>query len=174
MKEFARLYTELDQTTKTNAKIDAMANYFASADDASAAWATYFLTGRRLKRLVSTRMLREWAAEVSKLPSWLFEECYQTVGDLAETLALLVPPATTAEELDLCQWVETKLMPLRGLPELEAKSRVLELWSMTSPSQRFLLNKLITGGLRVGVSQKLVLRSLAKHVGSTSRSFRIA
>lgn len=165
MKEFARLYTELDQTTKTNAKIDAMANYFASADDASAAWATYFLTGRRLKRLVSTRMLREWAAEVSKLPSWLFEECYQTVGDLAETLALLVPPAATSEELDLCQWVETKLMPLRGLPELETRSRVLELWSMTSPSQRFLLNKLITGGLRVGVSQKLVLRSLAKHSG---------
>jgi DNA ligase-1 len=165
MREFARLYTELDQTTKTNAKVDALANYFSTADDASAAWATYFLTGRRLTRLVSTRLLREWAAEVSQLPTWLFEECYQTVGDLAETLALLVPPATTTEELDLCQWVETKLIPLRDLTELDAKASILELWSRTSPSQRFLLNKLITGGLRVGVSQKLVVRSLAKHSG---------
>jgi DNA ligase-1 len=165
MREFARLFTDLDQTTKTNAKVDAMANYFATANDASAAWAIYFLTGRRLKRLVSTRLMRAWAAEASQLPTWLFEECYQTVGDLAETLALLVPPATTTEELDLCQWVETKLIPLRDLPELEVKSRILELWSMTSTSQRFLLNKLITGGLRVGVSQKLVVRSLSKHSG---------
>ena len=162
---FAELFTQLDQTTKTNVKIEAMARYFAQADPSSAAWAIYFLTGRRLKRLVSTRLLRNWAAEASALPIWLFDECYQTVGDLAETMARVIPSVNSLPSKDLYALVTEDLLPLRHLEESEARSRILHIWKTSRYEQKFLINKLMTGGLRVGVSQKLVLRSLAKHSG---------
>jgi DNA ligase-1 len=86
---FARLYAEIDNTTRINAKVDAMVEYFTRADPADAAWAVHFLSGERPKRLINVRQLVEWATSLTDVPNWLFDECYDAVGDLAETIALL-------------------------------------------------------------------------------------
>jgi DNA ligase-1 len=91
VKAFTRLFTELDETTRTSEKLAALERYFAVAAPADAAWALAFLSGQGVPRAVTSRQLREWTAEAAGLPLWLVEECYEAVGDLAETMALLVP-----------------------------------------------------------------------------------
>ena len=124
MKAFVELFEALDRTTKTNAKVSALVEYFRETEPADAAWAVYFLTGQRLKRLVGTRELREWTAEFAGLPLWLVEDSYQHVGDLAETMALLAPePETTPDELpSLGRLVESKIRPT-GPPRRSGRCR---------------------------------------------------
>ena len=90
MRRFHGLYQALDATSRTSRKEAALVAYFEAAPAADAAWAAHLLLGRRGRRTVNTRHLREWAAEESGLPLWLVEESYDAVGDLAETIALLV------------------------------------------------------------------------------------
>src|SRR5829696_5803961 len=112
MKRFARLYTALDETTSTSEKVAALAAYFSSTPPGDAAWALHFLIGRRPKRLISARKLRVWAAEEAQLPEWLVDESYQAVGDLAETITLLLPTSDVPTDLPLTYWVE-RLLRLR-------------------------------------------------------------
>ena len=112
MKAFARLYVELDATTSTSGKLDALKRYYAIAGEADAAWATYFLAGGRPRQAVPTKLLRECATEFSALPEWLFDECYQAVGDFAETVAHVLPPPRHVSDVGLAEWVE-RLMSLR-------------------------------------------------------------
>lgn len=161
MKAFADLYAALDETTKTSAKVAALARYFAAADPADAAWAVYFLTGRKPKQVVPSKRLREWATEAAGVPQWLFEESYHAVGDIAETIALLLPDAGRTSDRPLHEWVEERLLPLRNRPEAEQKAALLDAWSELDTRQRFVWNKLITGEFRVGVSQLLVTRAVA-------------
>lgn len=162
MKAFAALFAELDETTRTGEKVAAMARYFRTADPADAAWAVYFLTGRKPKQVVPTKLLRQWAVERAGVPDWLFDECYHAVADLAETMALLVPPPTAADDRPLARWVEDDLLPLRGAGPEEQRRVILHAWDVFDTRERFLWNKLITGQLRVGVSQLLVVRALAE------------
>ncbi len=161
MKAFATLYSRLDATTSSNAKLAAMRDYFREADPADAAWAVYFLAGGRPRQLVPTRVLRETAMQVAQLPEWLFEESYQAVGDLAETISLLVPPTTHSSDDGLAIWLEEKLLPLRGLPPQEQASRLAEYWTQLERLSLMVSIKLITGAFRVGVSKLLVTRALA-------------
>ena len=164
MKRFADLFTTLDQTTRTNAKVAALADYFRDAPDSDRLWTIALLSGRRPKRGVTTTLLREWAAEIADIPLWLFEECYPIVGDLSETIALVLPPATGTSDRTLTDWLET----VRDLGTLEPDARkavILDAWATLPPIERFLFNKLITGGLRIGVSQKLMTRALAQATG---------
>ena len=161
MMRFAELYARLDATTKTNEKIAAISGYLEHADVADAAWAVYFLSGNKLRQLVPTKLLRVWATEQADIPPWLFDECYQTVGDLAETLALVVPPGTLQDSVTLAQWIERRLMPLRGLNEVDQRAKVLEIWGETPADVRLVIMKLITGAFRVGVSRQLVTRAIA-------------
>ena len=163
MRRFAELYRQLDSTTKTNDKIAAMVDYFRDAPAADAAWATHFLSGNKLRRLVPTGLLRRWAAEEANVPTWLFEESYQAVGDLAETLSLIVPGEQTLEDQSLTHWIDTKLLPLRSLAESEQRAAVIDIWRSTDSGTRFVVMKLITGAFRVGVSKRLVTRAIAKH-----------
>jgi DNA ligase-1 len=162
MRLFAECYRQLDETTKTNRKIAAMRDYFAQAQPADAAWAVYFLCGRKLNRLILARNLRAWAAEMADVPDWLFDECYDAVGDTAETIALLLPPPTIAPEMPLHRWMEEVLLPLAKLPEPDQRESLRASWSQLSPAERFVFNKLVTGNFRVGVSQGLVIRALAE------------
>ncbi len=163
MKAFADLFDRLDRTTATNAKVAALVDYFRSADPADAAWTVRLLTGKRLKRLVNTRELREWTAEVSGLPAWLVEDSYEQVGDLAETMHLLLPPGVENDAgLELSAMIEQHIKPLRELDDAERQRAVTELWRSLDGTQRFLFNKLLTGGFRVGVSKRLVTRALAE------------
>ncbi|MEE5119456.1 ATP-dependent DNA ligase [Pseudomonas alliivorans] len=161
MKAFAELYTRLDATTSSNAKLEAMREYFEQADPQDAAWAVYFLSGGRPRQLVPTRILREQAMTLGHLPEWLFEESYQAVGDLAETLSLLLPQAEHSNEQGLALWMEEKLLPLRGLPPEELAERLPAFWSQLDRSSLMVCIKLITGSFRVGVSKLLVTRALA-------------
>ncbi|MEZ5364832.1 MAG: ATP-dependent DNA ligase [Bryobacterales bacterium] len=165
MKAFSDLYQQLDSTTKTNRKLRAMEDYFRAAAPEDAAWAVYILTGRKPKRLLRNRLLAEWAYGAAGVPEWLFGECYEAVGDFAETIALLLPEAPEADPDPLHVWVEQRLLRLRGASEEIQREAMLEAWRKLSHEQRFVWNKLITGELRVGVSQRLVVRALANVAG---------
>ncbi|MEQ7917829.1 ATP-dependent DNA ligase [Xanthomonas sp. WHRI 1810A] len=161
MKAFAELYSMLDATTSSNAKLAAMQQYFAAAAPEDAAWAVYFLSGGRPRQLVPTRLLREQAITLSALPEWLFEESYQAVGDIAETLSLLLPEAEHSSDEGLATWMENKLLPLRGLPPEELMARLPMFWAQLDRLSLMVCLKLITGSFRVGVSKLLVTRALA-------------
>jgi len=165
MIRFTELYHAVDATTKTNEKISAMANYFAAALPEDAAWATYFLSGNKFKQLVPTSSLRKWAAEEANIPSWLLDESYHAVGDLAETLSLVVPPGTIVDDLSLSQWIENRLMPLRNMNESAQREVITTIWKQTPAKMRLVIMKLITGAFRLGVSKGLVTRAIAEHTG---------
>src|SRR5580700_4232757 len=161
MKAFAELYAVLGETTKTNEKVAALTSYFARVPAADAAWAATFLIGRRPKRLLESRKLAQWAIEESGIPEWLFAECYQAVGDFAETIALLLPPAQSSSNLPLHYWIEERLLPLREADDETRRASLISAWREMDERQRFVWNKIITGEFRVGVSQSLVVRAVA-------------
>ncbi len=165
MRRFAALYAELDASTATGAKLDALLRYYAEAPAADAAWATYFLAGGRPRQAVPTALLRAVALRAAGIEDWLFEECYQAVGDLAETIALVLPPPAHAGDEPLAVWIEQRLLPLRGLSPAEQSARLAAMLDELDTAGRFLLLKLIGGGFRVGVSRLLVQRALAQHAG---------
>src|SRR5262245_35964584 len=169
MREFASLYDEIDTTTATNLKVAAMVRYFRCAPPADAAWAAYILSGRRLKRFIGPALLRRWLVDASGLPEWLVDESYATVGDLAESIALLMdlsaggaaPVATQSEDLPLARWIEDRLLPLRNADEPRQREDIVNWWRTLPYRECFLLNKLLTGELRVGVSELLATRALS-------------
>src|SRR5688500_8109056 len=161
MKLFTELYVELDQTNKTNEKVEAMRFYFERAAPADAAWAFYFLSGRKPRQIVPSRFLREWAIEMSGIPDWLYLESRDTVGDGAETSALLLPNTASIDETPLNILVEQQLLPLRGSDPDTQREAVTDAWSRMNYSQRLVYNKLISGAFRVGVSQQLFVRALS-------------
>ena len=191
MKAFAALYTALDETNKTSEKVEALTRYFRTVAPDDAAWALYFLIGRRPRQAVNSTRLRAWATEASGLPDWLVGESYDAVGDFAETVALLLPdegqmtndegsqsaqdggantqesPSSFAlrpsplQDLPLHTWIEDVLLPLRDMDEATQRETILATWTALGQRERLVWNKLITGGFRVGVSQRLVVRALA-------------
>ena len=123
MRAFAELYNALDETTRTNEKVEALTRYFAHAEPADAAWAVYFLIGRKPRQVVPSKKLREWAVELAGVPDWLFQESYDAVGDVAETVALLLPIPDRSSDLPLSHWVEDRLLALRTSDEAAQKPR---------------------------------------------------
>ncbi len=163
MKDFARLIRKLDSTNKTSVKVKALATYFELAPEPDKVWTIAILSHRRPSRPVNTTLLREWAAEASGIPHWLFEESYHIVGDLAETIALVVPGKKQIEK-SLAEVLD-ELITLKSRPEDEKKNYVVEHWKGFSFYERFVFTKFITGGFRIGISQKLMTRSLSQATG---------
>lgn len=164
MKSFAALFNAIDQSTKTTVKVAALAEFFATAPESDRIWTIALFSGRRPNRAVTTTRLREWGAEVAGIPLWLFEEAYPIVGDLAETIALVLPPPLSESDHGLTHWINT-LRALSDVEEAARKSVVIGAWDSLDTTQRFLFNKLLTGGFRIGVSQKLMTRALARATG---------
>ena len=162
MRRFADLYQSLDASTATTAKVAAMVAYFRDAPADDAAWAVYFLAGGKPRQVVPTALLRQTACAVAGIDDWLFEECYQAVGDLAETISHVLPPPAAHNDEGLAHWVEQRLLPMKGLGPAEQALRLREALDMLDAQGRFLLVKLIGGGFRVGVSKLLVQRALAQ------------
>lgn len=167
LKRFTNLYLRLDATTKTNDKVQAMRDYFAQAPAEDACWAVAALAGKGITRTVRSGWLRQWAAELAGYEPWLIDRCYGVVGDLSETLALIVPDPPDDRRIDepLHVVVEQRLAPLAMLDEAGQKKLVLETWSRYGRDERFMFHKLLRGGLRVGVSRVLVVRALAEAAG---------
>jgi DNA ligase-1 len=168
MKAFAALYSELDATTSSLAKQAALQRYLQTAPAADAAWAVYFLAGGKPRQLVPTKLLRLLAQEAAGLPEWLFDESYEAVGDLAETISLLLPPPTEQHDLQLAEWIEQHLLPLRALGKTDPDKLPGALraqWRRLAPEERLVYFKLMTGSFRVGVSRLQVTQALAAVAG---------
>ena len=165
MKEFAALFAALDATTSTKKKTDALLAYFQRARPADAAWALYFLAGGKPRQTVPTGLLRTAAREAAGIPEWLFDESYDVVGDLAETIAHVLPPARETVDLPLHVWIEQRLLALRGQAPDAVSVALKGYWSELDTPGRFLLTKLIGGAFRVGVARNLVLRALSEASG---------
>jgi DNA ligase 1 len=165
MQQFADLVTKLGTSTKTNDKMNALVEYFAVADDKDKVWVIAIFSGRRPKRAVNTTQLATYAVEMIHLPFWLFEESYHTVGDLAETITLLLPERTSKEPntKPLHYYIE-QLKAIEKEAEEVRKQFIIDCWMEMDYAERFVFNKLITGGFRIGVSQRLMVNALAKTV----------
>ncbi|MDB5937175.1 MAG: ATP-dependent ligase [Massilia sp.] len=161
MREFARLFAELDETTATNRKLEALQAYFQRAAPENAAWAVYFLAGGKPRQAVPVKLLRQYAVEYAQLDEWLFEESYQAVGDLAETIAHILPPPERHSDVGLAEWMQERIGPLRGADPATIREALFTYWNELDTRERFLLSKLIGGGFRVGVSRLLVTRALS-------------
>ena len=164
MKNFAELIKALDSTNKTNTKVAALAAYFEVASDEDKLWTIAILSHRRPPRPVNTTYLRMWASELANIPLWLFEESYHIVGDLAETIALVIPAASSSSEKSLTQFME-EMQVLKKKSDEEKREYLHEHWIALNYYERFVFTKLITGSFRIGVSQKLMTRALAKATG---------
>lgn len=162
MKHFAQLISSLESTNKTNAKIDAIVNYLENAPDNDKLWFLALFTGKRPKRPVNTNYLKQWALEITGLPEWLFVESYTSVGDLGETLSLILPAPEHHIEKTLSEWMG-ELLELKDKTEEEKKQYVLQSWNGLDYTERFIFNKLIGGSFRIGVSKKLLINALSKY-----------
>ena len=163
MRLFSALYDQLDASTSTAAKLHALGRYYAQAPAADAAWATYFLAGGKPRQVVPTAVMRALACRRAGIDDWLFDACYQAAGDLAETIAQVLPGAGAGSSAGLAEWVEQRLLPLRGMSPAEQADRVGAAWDELDAAGRFIFVKLVGGGWRVGVSRLLVQRALAVH-----------
>jgi DNA ligase-1 len=164
MNEFVDLFLKLDQTNKTNDKIEALEDFFRHASPSDRLWMIALFTGRQPKRTISSRYLKEWVIEKTQLPEWLYEETYQVVGDLAETLALLLPQQSSTKKSTLTDWMlATQNLANQSLPE--KKAVILTLWDQLDSKERLVFNKVLIGGFRLGVSQNLIIRALANVTG---------
>jgi DNA ligase-1 len=164
MKLFAELVLEIGNATKTNDKLDALTAYFAAAGDKDKVWVIAIFSGRRPRRAVSSGELQEYLIEQTTLPSWLIEECYHTVGDLAETIALLLPDSVNNHPSQPLHYYLEHLTSLAAEAESAKKKFIVDSWTAMNRNEKFVFNKLITGGFRIGVSQKMMVNALAKSV----------
>ena len=170
MKRFAALYERLDRSTATNDRLAALVDYFAAAPAADAAWAAWLLSGGKVggarQKIATTTELRQWLSELTGTPMWLVEDSHAHVGDLAETLALLLDdPPGDDEALSLAQWIEQRLLPVANTAPEQRRAVVTAAWRCLPFAQRLVFNKLLTGSLRIGVSAGLVQKALARHAG---------
>ena len=166
MDNFTNLFHELDSTNSNNAKVRSLVKYFETVEREDALWMVSLFIGKRPKRTITLSLLREWTAEISEIPYWLFEESYHVIGDLAETIAILLPEPNKAENYTLTGII-TKIKALGDLEESEKRSHVFDLWNSLSRESRFLFNKILTGGFRVGVSKKTIVKALSQHLNET-------
>jgi len=163
VRKFTLLFEELDSTTKSNEKIEALVRYFNSETFQNISIALKFLFGERIPRIASPKELRAWVSEISGVVPWLMEESYEFVGDLAETVSLLVPPGQCGTlNLSICDVVNNYLRPLHGMEESVRKQKIIEIWNRTQGNELLLINKMLTGGLRVGASKRLVLKAMSR------------
>ncbi|MCW1962132.1 ATP-dependent DNA ligase [Chryseobacterium viscerum] len=167
MRHFADLINALETTNKTNAKIDAIIDYLERAPDEDKVWFIALFTGKRPKRNVNTNYMKEWALEITKLPYWLFQESYSSVGDLGETLSLILPPPQEKIERSLSEWMND-IVSLKGKTDTEKKEFVLHSWNGLDYTERLIFNKLIGGSFRIGVSDKTLINALTKFSGQES------
>lgn len=167
MRHFAELINALESTNKTNAKIDAIIDYLERAPDEDKVWFIALFTGKRPKRNVNTNYMKEWALEITKLPFWLFQESYSSVGDLGETISLILPPPTEKIERSLSDWMND-IINLKTKNDTEKKEFVLNSWNGLDYTERLIFNKLLGGSFRIGVSDKTLINALTKFSGQES------
>ena len=166
MDEFTQMYLRLDATTKTTNKLLVLKSYFGEVSEADTLWALWLLSGNTVRRAVTSTQLKDWAADAGRIPRWLFDESYIRVGDLAETVSMVITQnQLPAKPKSLAEWM-TEISNLRQQPETSRRTYIESAWHQLDGPQRYLFTKLITGAFRVGVSRGLTVRALASHIGA--------
>jgi len=168
MRLFSELVVLLGTSTRTNDKLDALTRFFTAAADNDKVWVIALFSGRKPKRTVNATQLATWSLEMTNIPSWLFEESYHTVGDLAETIALLLPEAKDPEQDNSLSYYLSRLIEIGSESDIVKKDFILQCWAHMNKDERFVFNKLITGGFRIGISQKMIVNALARTTGTTA------
>ena len=163
MKQFTQLFLQLDRTNKTNEKVELLTSYFLTAPEEDKLWALALFTGRRPPRSIKTAQLHAWALEQTNIPEWLYRESYNSVGDMAETISLLLPANPSASNNSLSEWFHL-LASMKNENDEAKKEFILSAWKQFSPHEIFVFNKLIMGSFRIGVSQTLVVRAVSEAV----------
>jgi DNA ligase-1 len=161
MQHFTNLFLQLDRTNKTNEKVELLKAYFLSEPDEDRIWALALFTGRRPPRKIKTNQITEWAIEEAQIPVWLFEECYDSVGDLAETISLVLPRHESTSQSSLNEWF-SYLSQLNSATDDQKKELIKNAWKQLSSYETFVFNKLLMGSFRIGVSQTLVIRAIGE------------
>jgi DNA ligase 1 len=161
MELFADMFSLLDQTNKTLDKVDIIKEYFNNAPDEDKLWVLYFFSGGKLKKYFNTSQLWNWAVEYSGLPDWLVSESYNSVGDMAETISLILPNPEKQSKESLVYWINY-LEAMKDITESERREKIINAWKSLNQAERFVFIKIITGGFRVGASQKIVINSLSE------------
>lgn len=167
MRKFAALFEKIDQVQSTNEKVEHIKNYFETCTDEDGAWALFFLSGHRLKRLIGSGIMLEWCRELLQLPVWLIEDSYASVGDTAETITLLLPRKEEGEvgnEYSLSEWMETIIKPLQKAALDEKREVIISYWKTLSSKEIFIMNKILTGSFRMGISSLLTLKALSQAI----------
>ncbi|TDQ11132.1 ATP-dependent DNA ligase [Pedobacter metabolipauper] len=167
MRRFTELIQQLEMSNKTNDKIAALVDYFNEADDLDKPYVIAMFTGKKPRRPVATALIKHWAIELSGIPDWLFAESYHSVGDLSETIALVLPPAEHLSNRKLHEWI-IDLALLNGKDDDAKKEFILNAWNSLETQERFVFNKLISGNFRIGVSNKMLVNALAKQSDTES------
>lgn len=167
MKRFTELIQQLETSNKTNDKIAALVSYFSTADERDKPYVIAMFTGKKPKRPVNTALIREWATELSEIPAWLFAESYHSVGDLSETIALVLPPPAHTSDRKLHEWI-TDLAAINGKDDAAKKEFILWAWDNLDTQERFIFNKLISGNFRIGVSNKMLVNAISKQSDTDS------
>jgi DNA ligase 1 len=169
VKRFSQLFQKLDQTMRSSEKLEAMKEYFQTAPRADSAWVVYIFSGRKIGRTVSSTQLRQWAIEASGYEPWLLDECFHLVGDLSETLSLIVPGVNSGDSaLPLHEVIEERLRPLGQLPQEKQRELVLRTWGELNTEERLAFHKLLSGNFRVGVSRQMMIRALGEATGKNA------
>jgi DNA ligase 1 len=161
MKNFASLFQELDETSQTEIKIEALTNYFRSVTPGDMAWTIYILLGRKIKKVVSVKKLKEWSLELTQIPEWLFSECKENVGDLSETISSILPINEYSENISLQSLIEEYLIPLFNQNEEFLKEKIIYVWQKLNSTERYIWNKLTSGSFHIDIPSKLVIKALA-------------
>ena len=162
MREFSQLFHDLDESTKTNDRIDQLVKYLMEAAPEDSIWVCWFLAGNRIKGAIKTSELRTFASERSGLPQWLLEECHDRVGDLAETISLLVATEGSGEILSLSEWIIKFIEPMIGMDTEERRENIFRVWDFLGEQDFLPFHKLLTGGFRMGVSKGNLCKALAR------------
>src|SRR5690606_5906981 len=162
MKVLAKLINALDSTNKTGSKIIAIERFLEESTELDKYWFLRLFTGKRPRRSVKTSLMRQWATQISDVPDWLFQESYLAAGDLAETISLIIPPATKSVEKSLDEWMN-EIIALQGKSEDEVKTYILSAWEHLGQTERFVFNKLLGSSFRIGVSSKTLINAFAKY-----------
>ena len=176
MRNFALLFNELDETTKPDLKIHALINYFRKAATGDAVWAVSLLLGRKIKQVISIKILSKWSVELAQIPEWLFVECRNNVGDLAETVSSIIPLKENSENIPLQTLIEQHLIPLRNREEHIQKEKMISLWRLLNSTEKYILNKMVIGSFHIDISPRLVIKAISCFCGlnETIISYRLA
>ena len=156
MRAFAELLSRLSFTASRNAKLTLVRDFLRTQPDPERGWALAALTGDLVFDAAKPAMIRK--AVEARMDPVLFAWSYDYVGDLAETVALAWPARPGANrEPDLSEVVDA----LRSASRTEVP-RLLEQWlDALDADGRWAVLKLMTGGLRVGLSARLAKQALA-------------